>query len=318
MDPAKQDELMQTLLVFLVIAVIGIVLLRQWLLERIGPPPALEPFDGDVYMAGKAAIIAGHCANPQATVICIPGFCENLGYFTGLYNDPNIQLIALVSCDYHLPVADPRFMTAAWARAPHAPEGSVAYDAKTLLLALENLPRSSRVRVHGHSRGGAVVLEAALLRPDLFRDVEVVLEAPVLPRALPKQAITAPVLWLLPLFVPLWRRYPINNGNRHLWGSLDSPRKQHVIRQLPFNPRRASTMLANLRSLRDWVEQRDHGVYGPLVRGIVLVPGDDCILDPESMYDSASRASALTLREVDDCSHFVLLDRPDQIPEPGD
>ena len=51
-----------------------------------------------------------------------------------------------------------------------------------MLRALEHLPRSPIVRVHGHSRGGAVVLEAASMRPELFKDVEVLLEAPTCQR----------------------------------------------------------------------------------------------------------------------------------------
>src|SRR5262249_4144672 len=149
--------------------------LRRWLLHREWGRRHAEPFDGVVYRVGEAAVAERRCDGPRATVLTIHGFVEDLRYFTHFYDDPSVQLIALTSCDYHVAIGEPRHERADWACAPSAPPGSIEYDAAVLVQALEHLPRARHVRVHGHSRGGAVVLEAASMRPDLFERVEVLL-----------------------------------------------------------------------------------------------------------------------------------------------
>ncbi|WP_224242660.1 alpha/beta hydrolase [Hyalangium gracile] len=295
--------------------VILFLALRQWLLHRESSPPGREPFDGDVYRVGKAAIAERRCEHPRATVICMHGFVADMRYFTHYYRDPDLQLILLTSCDYHVPITEPRYRSAPWAKEPTAPEGSIAYDAAVLVQALEHLPRTRNIRVHGHSRGGAVILEAASMRPDLFEQVEVVLEAPVLPQARPYVKTTAVELWLMAFVVPMWRREPISRRNRGAWGPLDNERKRELIMAFPFNPKRVATMVSNLRELEEWMRKRDASLYQHIPRGTVLVPGKDRVLDMHSMLESAQRAGpGLSVVKLDGCSHFPLWDRPDALP----
>jgi len=295
--------------------VLPVLALRQWLLYREGTPARSEPFDGDVYPVGKAAIAERRCDHPRATVICMHGFVADLRYFTHHYSDPDIQLILLTSCDYHVPITSPRYKTAPWVKVPAEREGTIAYDAAVLVQALEHLPRTGSIRVHGHSRGGAVILEAAAMRPDLFKQVEVVLEAPVLPQARPYVPTTAVQRWLMAFLVPLWRKEPISRRNRGAWGPLENERKRELIMAFPFNPKRIATMVANLRELDDWMKERDASLYQNVPRGTVLVPGKDRVLDTHSMQESAQRTGpGLNLVKLDGCSHFVLWDRPDALP----
>jgi pimeloyl-ACP methyl ester carboxylesterase len=304
-----------TLLLWIGIALALLIALRAILLYRSNPGRGAEPFDGVVYRVGTAAIAERSSREPRATVVCMHGFVEDLRYFTRFYADPEIQLILINSADYHLPIADPQFRPAEWASSPLLSEGTIEYDAMILIHALQHLPKSQSIRVHGHSRGGAVVLEAAALRPDLFRDVEVVLEAPVLPRGQFRSSPSTPVRWLLPFLLPLWRRQPISKYNRHRWGRLEDARKREMIETLPFTARRGVTMVRNMKSLAQWVTRRDYRVYENVSRGVVLVPGNDQVLDPDSMQDSARHAgSTLQAMRVPDCSHFVLFDRPQAIP----
>ncbi|WP_240486843.1 alpha/beta fold hydrolase [Hyalangium minutum] len=306
---------MSLLLGVLAVLVATVLGLRQWLLYREGPPPPPESFDGDVYTVGKAAIAERRCENPRATVIGMHGFVGDLRYFTDHYRDPDLQLILLTSCDYHLPITQPRYKTAPWVKVPTQEEGSIAYDAAVLVQALEHLPRTQRIRVHGHSRGGAVILEAAALRPDLFKQVEVVLEAPVLPQARPYVPTTATQRWFLPFVLPLWQREPISRRNRGAWGPLENTRKRELITAFPFNPKRVATMAANLKELDSWMKARDVSLYQNLARGTVLVPGKDRVLDTHSMLESAQKAGpALNVVKLDGCSHFVIWDRPDALP----
>ncbi|MCE9668904.1 alpha/beta hydrolase [Myxococcus stipitatus] len=289
---------------------------RWWLLRREGPSCPLEPFDGVIHRVGKAVIAERHSEAPRATVICMHGFVASMRYFTHEhYAAPDIQLIQLTSCDYHLPITQPVERPAPWAKVPQAPEGSIAYDAEVLLQALEHLPRTEHIRVHGHSRGGAVVLEAASMRPDLFEKVEVVLEAPVLPQARPYVALGALQLWLLPFVIPLWRREPISRHNRGAWGPLENARKRELITAFPFNPKRVSTMETNVRGIGEWMNGKDTSVFKNLRRGTVLVPTKDRVLDARSMLESARRAEpTLNVVTLEGCSHFVLWDRPDAMP----
>lgn len=306
-----------TLLLWIGIAVALFVVLRTMLLYRSQSGRGAEAFDGVVYRVGAAAIAERSSREPRATVICMHGFVEDLRYFTRFYADPEIQLILVNSADYNVPIVDPKFRSAEWAAAPLLSEGTIEYDAMVLIQALQHLPATRSVRVHGHSRGGAVVLEAAARRPELFRDVEVILEAPVLPRGQFRSSPSAPVRWFLPLLLPLWRGQPISKYNRNRWGRLDDARKRELIENLPFSARRAVTMVRNMKSLAEWVDRRDYQVYDNVSRGVILIADNDQVLDPDSMTESAKRAAPkLQTVAVKDCSHFVLLDQPAAIPPP--
>lgn len=306
---------MTTVLTLITALVLIVLAARRWLLRRVGVPRPGEVFDGVVYEVGCAAVAERRSENPRTTVIGMHGFVENMRYFTGFYRDPAIQLILLTSCDYHVPIQNPEYRPASWARIPKAVEGSIEYDADVLIQALEHLPKTDRIRVHGHSRGGAVVLEAAATRPELFARVEVILEAPVLPQARPYKAMSASQIWFLSFLLPLWRRQPINPRNRGAWGPLDNREKKELIEGLPFNPRRVSTMVANLHSMSEWMQTKTLDVYRHVRQGVVLVPEKDRVLDAGSMYASADgAASGLRVVKLEGCSHFPLFDCPESIP----
>jgi len=293
--------------------VIAVALLRIWLLHRASPRAHQEHFEGTVLAVGKAAVAERGPPEPRVTVVAMHGFLEDPRYFTAYYAAPDIQLIALTSCDYHVPFGDGAPPQASWATTPTASEGSIRYDAEVLVQALEHLPRSERIRVHGHSRGGAVVLEAASLRPDLFAKVEVVLEAPVLPGGKAYgEGISSFARWLLPIGVVAWKREPISKRNIKAYGSLDDPRKRELIEGLPFHPKHTAIMLANLEGIDAWMKANGGELYRN-VRGVVLVPGKDKVLDADAMRASAQK-SFLKLIELPACSHFVIFDRPDALP----
>lgn len=301
---------------FLIVVALTVLAARQWLLNRECEMRPGEPFDGIVYPVGSAAVAERRSDSPKATVICMHGFVENMGYFTEFYKDPAIQLILVNSCGYHVPIVEPEYRQASWATTPAAAEGTIEYDALVLNQALEHLPKTDRIRVHGHSRGGAVALEAASLRPDLFESVEVVLEAPVLPQGKPYRATPEAQLWGMAFLVPLWRRQPISRRNRGAWGPLENERKRKLIEGLPFNPKRVSIMVTNMRSIGQWMETRPVSLFHNLKKGFVLVPEKDRVLDTKAMYASASQAATAEFKvlHLEGCSHFPLFDCPDAIP----
>lgn len=297
----------------LVIIVTLIIVLWVWLDRRVGPAPGTEPFDGEGFTIGAARVYRRGPPDADRAVIAVHGFCENPGYFTALYDDPRVELILVGNGDYHPTLAATDRGAPPWATAPESPLGAIGYEAEVVIQVVENLISAPLARIHGHSRGGAVLVEAARRRPELFANAEAVLEAPVLPQARQPKELPGVVLLLLPLLLPLWRRQPINPRNKRLWGDLSDARKRDLIRSLPFNPRRAVTMRRNLGDIAAWVRQRPTDDLRHLPDGLVLVAENDRILDPAAMRRSAE-AGGTRIAAVAGASHFVALDAPVAIP----
>lgn len=306
---------MESLIGFLGLAVLIVVYLRRWLLRREIPQQQAASFKGELYTVGEASVARRSTGQPAtASVIVMPGFMENFLYFTEYYADPAIELILITSADYHVPVRGNRATVPAWSEPPKAAPGTIAYDAEVLNLALRNLVTTANVRVHGHSRGGAVTLEAARQQPALFENTEVVLEAPVLPQGKPYTPLPPVARWFLPFFLPLWQQQPISPRNRAVWGPLDNSRKRELIMGFPFNPRHCSTMSANLKDMEHWMHSTGSEIYQYVKRGAILVPDNDRVLRADAMRASAQQAENLQLIEIEGGSHFVIPDHPDSIP----
>ncbi len=302
-----------------VIGLIGLLLLivtslRRWLLRRESPQKQAIDYTGELYQIGSAVVARSRKDAPAGSVIVMHGFVENFLYFTEYYSNPELQLIMLTSADYHLPVNQPRFTQADWIKPPAGRPGTIAYDAGVLNQALEHLATGSRVRVHGHSRGGAVTLEAARQRPDLFEQVEVILEAPVLPQGKPYKPVPPLARWFAPFYLFAWQQQPISPANAKLFGPLDNPRKRELIMALPFNPRFGHTFVTNMDDLAKWMDSTGSDIYQHVKYGAILVPTKDRVLQVAAMRASAQQAENLQIIDVADCSHLVTADRPDAIP----
>ena len=165
----------------------GIAALRQRQLDRPTLPIYAKDFDGEILRIGAChALVRRAAATPRATVVCVPGFLEEVWYFDGLYEDADLDCIYLNNADYHVTTVAPeaRAQAVDWDRPLPYAVGTISHDAAVLNQVLTHLVRSGPIRLHGHSRGGAVVLEAALQSPELHRrlEIEYLLEAPVLPQ----------------------------------------------------------------------------------------------------------------------------------------
>nr|AGT96415.1 esterase [uncultured bacterium] len=305
---------MQFLLGLIGLLLLIVTSLRRWLLRRESPQKQAVDFHGELYQVGSAVIARSRADAPAGSVIVMHGFVENFLYFTEHYADPDIQLIMLTSADYHLPVNQPRFTKADWIKIPGQRPGTIAYDAAVLNQALEHLATGTQIRVHGHSRGGAVTLEAARQRPDLFARVEVILEAPVLPQGKPYKAVSPLARWFAPFYLFAWQQQPISPANAKVFGPLDNPRKRELIMALPFNPRYGRTFVNNIKDLADWMDSTGTDIYQHVKFGAILVPSHDLILNASAMLQSAQQAESLQIIEVEGCSHLITADRPDSIP----
>ncbi len=279
-----------------------------------------EMFSGRVYRVGKGAVsVRNHSGEAEQTVIGVHGFLENHCYFTQTYDAPTTELILLTCSNYHIPVSGVTPETAEWELPIKHLESTIEYDASILTQALENLPSTRNVRVHGHSRGGAVTLEAVRQRPDLFEHVEVVLEAPALPQGKIHPLVSAllePVshgMW--PWLIRLINSAPSSAYGQTFFGKMN-PRKKQLLSKLFYATRDHLTIVRNIENIFEWIERTDTDVYQHIRHGTFLIPAVDRLLDRQAMLDSA-RQSPTTMRIVETLapSHFVTLDSKEWLPD---
>ncbi|MDO6441298.1 MULTISPECIES: alpha/beta hydrolase [unclassified Marinobacter] len=278
-----------------------------------------EMFSGRVYRVGEGAVsVRNHSGSAKQTVIGVHGFLENHCYFTQTYDAPTTELILLTCSNYHIPVNGVTPETPTWEVPIKHLEGTIEYDACILNQALTNLPSTRNIRIHGHSRGGAVVLEAIKHRPELYEDIEVILEAPALPKGKIHPLVTAllePVshgMW--PWLIRLINSAPSSAYGQTFFGKMN-PRKKQLLSKLFYSTRDHLTIVRNIENILEWMERTDTGIYQNVRHGTFLIPGVDRILDRPAMLASA-RQSPTTMRiiETQAPSHFVTLDSKEWLP----
>lgn len=286
-------------------------------------PCYTEMFSGRVYRIGKGAVsVRNHSGEPLHTVIAVHGFLENHCYFTQAYDEPTTELILLTCSNYHIPVSGPVYETADWEKPIKYPESTIEYDAAILNQTVANLVSADHLRLHGHSRGGAVILEAMRQRPELYTKAEVVLEAPLLPQGKPHalvKAVLEPVshgMW--PWVVRLINSMPSAGYGQTFFGRMNS-RKKKLLSKMFSATQDHLTIVKNIENVMAWSERNDVELLGRLNRGTILIPKVDHILDRVSMLSSAKHASSgVHVHETDATSHFITLDSKSWIPSlPG-
>lgn len=303
----------------ILVSIAGLHVLRQYLCFVQQTPVNHEAFNGKLYKVGNA-IVACRPAPGKAkkTVITMPGFLEDHRYFTQLYTQDDVELILINSCNYHPPVIPNHAENCSFFNKNGFIEGTIAYDAAVLNWATQNFATTPQVRVHGHSRGGAVVLEAIKQNSALHKTHEIVLEAPVLPQGKGYPALELALgrvgLYLLPLLVPLLKRMPVDLYASLIYRPLN-PRKKNLIAGLFYNPKTYQTILDNVHDLEHWMQQTDYSIYQYVPHGYVLIGEVDTVLDRSSMLLSARQAGdRLQVIETPNTSHFISLDDPLVVP----
>lgn len=282
-------------------------------------PTYTEMFSGKVYTVGKGAVsVRNHSGVAENTVIGVHGFLENHCYFTQSYQNPDTQLILITCSNYHIPVSGPIPEPAPWEVPIKYLEGTIEYDASILNQALSNLPTTKRIRIHGHSRGGAVIVEAVHQRPELFENVEVVLEAPVLPQGMLHplaSALLEPVshgMW--PWVVRLINSTPSSSYGQTFFGKMNA-RKKQLLNKMFTATKDHLTIVRNIENILAWMEKTPTSTYQHIRHGTFLIPKVDRILDRGAMLASAEQSpTSMRIVETDAPSHFVTLDNVDWVP----
>ena len=303
----------------IVIFSVAIHALRQYLMTVQQLPKNHEPFVGTIFKAGQATV-AYRPASGQAlaTVVAMPGFLEDHRYFTGLYNDPEVELVLINSCNYHPPVIPCSPKSCGFFNKYDFQLGSIEYDAAVLNWAVENLATTHNIRLHGHSRGGAVVLEAIKQDPGLHANNEILLESPVLPQGKGYPALELALgtvgLYLLPLTTPIIKRIPAGLYMPILYRPLNE-RKEKLLAGLFHTPKNYKTIIDNVRLLEQWMDGNDYSIYKYVNKGMILIGEKDTVLDRKSMLESAQKSGDnIDVFETKNTSHFVSLDAPHLIP----
>ena len=278
-----------------------------------------EMFSGKVYTVGKGAVsVRNHSSKAENTVIGVHGFLENHCYFTQSYQNPSTELILLTCSNYHIPVSGPMPEPADWEVPIKYLEATIEYDACILNQALANLPTTRNIRIHGHSRGGAVILEAISQRPELYEHVEIILEAPALPGGKTHPLVSAmlePVshgMW--PWVIRLINNTPSSSYGQMFFGKMNR-RKKQLLQKLFTATRDHLTIVRNIENLFAWMEKADYSVYQHIRHGTFLIPKVDRILDRNLMLKSAQHSpNSVRIVETEAMSHFVTLDDQKWVP----
>ncbi|MCP5209423.1 MAG: alpha/beta hydrolase [Hahellaceae bacterium] len=282
-------------------------------------PTYTEMFSGRVYQVGKGAVsVRNHSGEADHTVIGVHGFLENHCYFTQSYQQPNTELILLTCSNYHIPVSGPVIEKPDWEVPIKYLEGTIEYDACILNQVLLNLPKTKNIRIHGHSRGGAVIIEAVRQQPELYEHIDIVLEAPVLPQGQLHPLVTALLdplshgMW--PWVVRLINSTPSSSYGQTFFGKMN-PRKKVLLNKLFTATKDHLTIVRNIENIMAWMEKTQVDVYQHLKHGTFLIPKVDRILDREAMLASAeSSPNSVRIVETDAGSHFVTLESVDWVP----
>jgi hypothetical protein len=278
-----------------------------------------EMFSGKVYTVGKGAVsIRNHSGKAEQTVIGVHGFLENHCYFTHSYQESSTELILLTCSNYHIPVSGIIPEPATWEIPIKFLEGTVEYDASILNQALQNLPSTNNIRIHGHSRGCAVILEAARQRPELFDRVEVILEAPALPQGKTHPLVSALLdtvnhgMW--PWVIRLINSTPSSSYGQTFFGKMN-PRKKQLLNKLFTSTKDHLTIVRNIENLFAWMDKTDYSIYRNIRHGSFLIPKVDRILDRNLMLKSAQHSpNYVRIIETGALSHFITLDDQKWVP----
>lgn len=301
-------------------------LYRQYWTYRDLPRVHDVPFDGELYRVDRTIIARRPArAGSNRSVVCFPGFLEDMRYFQALYQDDDCELVLVNNANYHSPFAADGAAALAVPDNPF-PLGSIQYDGFLLGHVIQMLASGAQITLHGHSRGGAVVLEAGRQYPQLMRERQVaaILEAPVLPRArtvgrgsdlLPH----ALICYLLPVVLGLSRKAARERVLRQPMMRPNNALKTELCAGIYTVACNYSTCVANVRGIRDWQRASEHEVYTHYPRITVVVGQRDDVLDNASMLASAEAGRrlnpGLSILRTQDSNHFVTLERPGYLRE---
>ncbi|MFT6052664.1 MAG: pimeloyl-ACP methyl ester carboxylesterase [Halioglobus sp.] len=317
-----------TLLVLVLLFVLAIHAYREYWHRRHLQQIHRGEFAGELMKVGTSYIARKPAKNNcSRSIICFPGFLEDMRYFQDVYKDDDAELILVNNANYHCPFlaeSDTDHVTKLdWPENPYA-IGTIEHDAFYLGLTLEHLANGREVLMHGHSRGGAVVLETGRQYPELTnskeRAVSAVLEAPVLPQARTAGNASEPLQhWLSCYFIPIYFGLSRTISTERLL-KLPMMRptnalKTHLCLSIFSVSRSYATCVTNVKSIVDWQRRTGFDVYCHFDSITVVLGERDSSLDKTSMHVSALQGEKqnkrLSILMTKGTNHFISLEQPE-------
>jgi pimeloyl-ACP methyl ester carboxylesterase len=312
------------IIVNILILVICIHLWRRYLLLNQTSIKNHESFNGDLYQVGHSVVAHIKNTGPShKTIICMHGWLADYRYFTQLYKAIDGELILINSCNYHHANKNITPIKPAWKIENPYKKNTIEHDAAVLIQAVKNLASTDELLLHGHSRGGAVVLEAIKQNQELFKNATVILEAPVLPEApliktnkLPKKfndLIYYIVMYPFPFIVTWLSRFGIPDFALKSIRPMNE-RKKHLILGTWNNHKNIKVLLDNLTNLNAWTLTNKVDLFDEIKKGYILIGSKDDVLNRNLMLLIANKSKKnITVIESKNSSHFITLDIPEQV-----
>jgi hypothetical protein len=317
---------------FLTLLVLVLVLhaYREYWRRRNLPQIHRGEFSGELMKVGTSYIARRPANNGcSRSIICFPGFLEDMRYFQDVYKDDDAELILVNNANYHCPFLAERDAEGVteldWPENPYA-TGTIEHDAFYLGLVLERLASGREVCLHGHSRGGAVVLETGRQYPELTnskeRPISAVLEAPVLPQARTAGNASEPLphrfyCYFMPIFFGLSRNISTERLLKLPMMRPTNVLKTRLCLSIFSVSRSYATCVTNVQSIVAWQRTMGFAVYDNFSLLTVVIGERDNSLDRRSILVSAeqgrTRNSGLSILKTIVTNHFIGLEQPDTI-----
>ncbi|MFT7403691.1 alpha/beta hydrolase [Zhongshania sp.] len=299
---------------------------REYWCRRDLPQIHKGEFDGALMKVGSTFIARRPAKNGSTrTLICFPGFLEDMRYFQDVYKDSDAELILLNNANYHCPFSMDDITELDWPKNPYT-LGTIEHDAFYMGNALERLASGHEICLHGHSRGGAVVLETGRQFPELTnsktRLVRALLEAAVLPQARTVGNGSEPLphklqCYFIPIYFGLSRNISAEKLLKLPMMRPTTTLKTDLCLSVFSVSRSYATCVANVRSIFAWQRSTQFDVYENYKFLTVVLGERDTTLDLKSMKASAlqgqQRNSGLSILQTEGTNHFVSLERPELI-----
>lgn len=320
----KSQAILTMKILLIVIAIAAFVhLIRIVLANKVWSPKLGEDFNGVLMGLGDNLVCLpdrSHLPSTvvsQTTLVCFPGFLEDMRYFLDVHHSTPARLIIINNANYQNPFTTDITSTPDWYKPnPHA-SGTIAHDAYCLNQVLEHMTGTERVVLHGHSRGGAVLLEAGNQQPERVQDLEAILEAAVIPGgrlAGNLERVLQPVgFYLYPFIFAVMRFLPESVRLKSPMMRVRTPAKEKNVAALPFTPKQYATAVINTADIIDWQARASYESYGHFKWVTLFVGQRDSILLRSAMLESAAQSGEVTVIETSGTDHFISLEQPDSI-----
>jgi pimeloyl-ACP methyl ester carboxylesterase len=313
---------MKILLIFIAIAAF-IHILRIVLASKVWSPPPGDDFNGVLMSLGDNLVCLPDRSHlspavvSQTTLVCFPGFLEDVRYFLEVHHNTPARLIIINNANYQNPLNTDVASIPDWYKPNPYSAGTIAHDAYCLNQVLENMTATERVVLHGHSRGGAVVLEAGNQQPGRAQGLEAILEAAVVPRgrlAGNQEKLLQPVgFYLFPFILAVMRILPKSRRLKSPMMWVSTPAKEKNVLAIPFTPRQYATAVINSADIINWQASTAYDSYDHFNKVTLFVGQRDSVLWRAAMIKSAEKSDAVTVIETTGTDHFISLEKPDLI-----